>query len=43
MTSRTSRPYVGFFDTIADMRQVYDRHRGHTALTADASGWRLVP
>ena len=34
---------VGFFDTIADMRQVCDRHRGHTALTADASGWLLVP
>ena len=33
---------VGYFDTIEDMHEVYDRHKGHTALTADASGWRLV-
>lgn len=33
---------VGYFDTIDDMHKVYDRHKGHTALTADASGWRLV-
>jgi hypothetical protein len=33
---------VGYFDTIADMHHVYDRYKGHTALTADASGWRLV-
>ncbi len=32
---------VGYFDTIAAMHQVYDRFKGHTALAADASGWRL--
>ncbi len=33
---------VGYFDSIEDMHKVYDRYKGHTALTADASGWRLV-
>jgi len=33
---------VGYFDTIEDMHEVYDRYKGHTALSADASGWRLV-
>ncbi len=33
---------VGFFDTVEGMHEVYDRHKGHTALTADKSGWRLV-
>lgn len=33
---------VGYFDTIEQMHQVYDRYKGHTALTTDASGWRLV-
>jgi len=33
---------VGYFDTIEEMHKVNDRHKGHTALTADASGWRLV-
>jgi hypothetical protein len=32
---------VGYFDTIDEMQGVYDRCKGHTALTADASGWRL--
>src|SRR4051794_37130979 len=32
---------VGFFDTIEEMHGVYDRYKGHTALTADTSGWRL--
>src|SRR4051812_29972536 len=32
---------VGYFDTIEEMHAVYDRYKGHTALTADASGWRL--
>jgi hypothetical protein len=32
---------VGFFDTIEEMHEVYNRHKGHTALTADPSGWRL--
>jgi hypothetical protein len=33
---------VGYFDGIEEMHKVYDRYKGHTALTADASGWRLV-
>lgn len=33
---------VGYFDTIEDMHSTYDRHKGHTALSADASGWRLM-
>jgi hypothetical protein len=33
---------VGYFDSIEEMHKVYDRYRGHTALTADAAGWRLV-
>ena len=32
---------VGYFDTIEEMHKVYDRYKGHTALTADQSGWRL--
>ncbi len=32
---------VGYFDTIEDMHSVYDRYKGHTALTTGASGWRL--
>jgi len=34
---------VGFFDTIEQMHQTYDRYRGHTGLVADSSGWKLVP
>jgi len=33
---------VGYFDTIEEMHKVYERHKGHTALAVDASGWRLV-
>jgi len=33
---------VGYFDTIEEMHKVNDRHKGHTALTADKTGWRLV-
>ena len=33
---------VGYFDTIEEMHSVYDRHKGHTALTADTSSWQLV-
>jgi hypothetical protein len=33
---------VDYFDTIEEMHTVYDRYKGHTALTADQSGWRLV-
>jgi hypothetical protein len=33
---------VGYFDTIDEMHDVYKKNKGHTGLTADASGWRLV-
>ena len=33
---------VGFFDTIEEMHAVNVCYKGHTALTADPSGWRLV-
>ncbi len=33
---------VGYFNTIEAMHAVYDRHKGHTALIADSSGWRLA-
>jgi hypothetical protein len=32
---------VGYFDSIEEMHKVYDRHKGQTALAADATGWRL--
>lgn len=32
---------VGYFDTIDEMHEVYNQNKGHTALTADESGWRL--
>ena len=33
---------VGYFDTIAEMHAAHNRYKGHTALSADKSGWRLV-
>lgn len=33
---------VGYFDSIEAMHAVYDRYKGHTGLTVDASGWRLI-
>ena len=32
---------VGYFDDIKEMHELYKRYKGHTALSADASGWRL--
>lgn len=32
---------VGYFDTIEEMHAVYEQNKGHTALSADQSGWRL--
>jgi hypothetical protein len=32
---------VGYFDTIDQMHAVNDRYKGHTALSANESGWRL--
>lgn len=33
---------VGYFDSIEEMHKAYDKYKGHTALTADKSGWKLV-
>ena len=33
---------VGYFETIDEMHAVYEKHKGHTALSVDGSGWRLV-
>jgi len=32
---------VGYFDSIDEMHRVYDRHKGHTALTVSKTGWKL--
>ena len=32
---------VGYFDTIQDMHDVYDRYKGQNVLSADTSAWRL--
>jgi hypothetical protein len=33
---------VGFFDSIEEMEEVYDRHAGSDALQATAAGWKLL-
>lgn len=33
---------VGYFDSIEEMHQVYDRYEGHTGLKVDAKGWKLI-
>jgi len=33
---------VGYFDSIAEMNCVYDRHAGNSSLVADERGWRLT-
>lgn len=33
---------VGFFDSIDEMHQVYDAHRGHTGLEVSPQGWKLL-
>ncbi|RUL85365.1 hypothetical protein [Tautonia sociabilis] len=34
---------VGFFDSIPEMHELYDRCQGHTVVTVDADGWRFGP
>ena len=41
-TTFSAAHIVGYFDSIDAMHTLYDKTMGHTALTADASGWRLV-
>ena len=33
---------VGYFDSIDEMNEVYDQHKGHTGLEVGAQGWKLV-
>lgn len=33
---------VGYFDSIEEMHALYEQYKGHTALEADAGGWRLI-
>ena len=33
---------VGYFDSIEEMHQVYDQHRGSTSLEVSERGWKLV-
>jgi len=33
---------VGYFDSIAEMEKVYDRHAGHTGLEVSPAGWKLT-
>jgi hypothetical protein len=33
---------VGYFDSIAEMQEVYDRYAGHTGLEVDKDGWQLT-
>ncbi|HUG90767.1 MAG TPA: hypothetical protein VML55_08045, partial [Planctomycetaceae bacterium] len=33
---------VGWFDSIDDMHETYDRYRGHTGLDVSESGWELT-
>ena len=33
---------VGYFDTVEQMHTLYNRHKGHTTLVVDPSGWRLA-
>jgi hypothetical protein len=33
---------VGYFDSLDEMRQVYDQYRGHTGLAVGPQGWRLT-
>lgn len=33
---------VGYFDSIDEMKRVYDRYKGHKGLSADSTGWRLL-
>ncbi|MEO6811196.1 MAG: hypothetical protein ABI353_18970 [Isosphaeraceae bacterium] len=33
---------VGFFDNIKDMHTLYEQNKGNTALSVDASGWKLL-
>ena len=33
---------VGWFDSIDEMHDVYDQHKGHTRLEVSEAGWRFT-
>jgi hypothetical protein len=33
---------VGYFDSVAEMHAVYDRHKGYRGVALDSAGWRLT-
>ena len=33
---------VGWFDSLDEMHEVYDRHKGHTGLEVSEAGWKLT-
>lgn len=33
---------VGFFDSLDEMHQVYDQYAGHSGLSVDEAGWKLI-
>jgi hypothetical protein len=33
---------VGYFDSMEEMHQIYDRYKGNTALQVTAEGWQLI-
>ena len=33
---------VGYFDSIDEMNEIYDRHAGHRGLRVAADSWELV-
>jgi hypothetical protein len=33
---------VGYFDSIEDMRAVYDRYKGAVGLEVSSAGWKFV-
>jgi hypothetical protein len=33
---------VGYFDSIDEMNETYDKYAGYKGLEADANGWRLL-
>ena len=33
---------VGFFDSVDQMHEVYDAHKGHTRLEVTCDGWKLL-
>lgn len=33
---------VGFFDSVDEMREVFDQHRGHCGVEVSEEGWKLV-